>query len=763
MKRDIRIASEALFTIVTTCEPRLVPMKPWYETLVRTIDKWAKSEGNQGVARAKKILSQAWLAILGKRTQQLDFVRTVDGVPELAMDLVKRVKSLRRDSRLMSAVLSLVRVTDLWLGEPDKATIDQSLKVIEESRLPVRARSVIKQFGDFLADLMSGAFDHYELVRRLKEPLRLTSEAEFHLHSTKKGPNGALSENAHLDVLTLRRCIVQNGSLGTKPTNLLEEVTLMSSKLAEYIPGWKSSETPLNKFSDEELLKGLPSGRKDAAAVPGKVFLKFEKSGKVRLVAAPDFYTQQACQPLGKWLFNVLDGLPTDCTFDQRSAIPKICRWHDEGRTVYSFDQSSCTDLFPVDMQIELLARRFDRSLAESVKTVLTNREWELTYPKTKVSRKLKWSVGQPMGIYASWPLMAVCHHLLVQFASWRCTSLKQTWKPFEDYAICGDDIVIGSVRVADSYLKLVRDLGMKINMSKSHISGGKTGIEPVSEFAKVTVWKGQPLYELKPNQLRASIRDWRLAIPLLWELHDRSRWGLKLAPLKRIIRSFWPRYTRFLDYLLTAPHELGGCGFRDGIRMWDKFRTTISGGSHIHPLLYFLCERVRSRLLRGIEKAPHGDKAPSWINLDEAAMRQHPDFLRASYQSRLYKPRRSLFRDDRVPPITEIVTNVILNGWSWYGQYLIDESITSEPTAFVGEDRKATVRRLGNLWAKALTEKGHKRLTINEMARVTDYPLFPDIVGSYQSILDELTTRQLDAVTRGVIALRAANGASLL
>jgi hypothetical protein len=51
----------------------------------------------------------------------------------------------------------------------------------------------------------------------------------------------------------------------------------------------------------------------------------------------------------------------------------------------------------------------------------------------------------------------------------------------FRDYAVLGDDIVIADKAVAMSYLQIMRDLGVEINLSKSLISEQKG----VLEFAK--------------------------------------------------------------------------------------------------------------------------------------------------------------------------------------------------------------------------------------------------------------------------------------
>lgn len=70
---------------------------------------------------------------------------------------------------------------------------------------------------------------------------------------------------------------------------------------------------------------------------------------------------------------------------------------------------------------------------------------------------------------------MAICHHVIVQFAA-KNIGYKEF---FKDYCILGDDIVIANDDVAIEYCKLMEILGVGINLSKSLISGS------LIEFAK--------------------------------------------------------------------------------------------------------------------------------------------------------------------------------------------------------------------------------------------------------------------------------------
>lgn len=89
--------------------------------------------------------------------------------------------------------------------------------------------------------------------------------------------------------------------------------------------------------------------------------------------------------------------------------------------------------------------------------------------------KTVKYEVGQPMGAYSSWAMLALTHHVLVRYSA-RLVGIHN----FQGYALLGDDIVIANDKVASSYLDVMKTLGVKINLSKSVQSFD------FAEFAKV-------------------------------------------------------------------------------------------------------------------------------------------------------------------------------------------------------------------------------------------------------------------------------------
>jgi hypothetical protein len=86
------------------------------------------------------------------------------------------------------------------------------------------------------------------------------------------------------------------------------------------------------------------------------------------------------------------------------------------------------------------------------------------------------------MGALSSWAMLALTHHLLVQYSATLVG--RKCW--YSNYELLGDDINIFDEDVANSYLSVMDRIGVSINLSKSVIS-----TRHCFEFAKVTGYKG--------------------------------------------------------------------------------------------------------------------------------------------------------------------------------------------------------------------------------------------------------------------------------
>jgi len=243
-----------------------------------------------------------------------------------------------------------------------------------------------------------------------------------------------------------------------------------------------------------EFLTGAPKIMKSTLArtwMPvtclGKLGFK-EEPGKIRVFAMVDILTQTVMLPLHNWIFTRLRPIPTDATFDQHAPIERLLgRMKECGRNwIASYDLSAATDRLPIVLQRDVLEAIMGKDLAYLWVDLLVGRAYKL--PKIAKSYNLgflfvRYAVGQPMGAYSSWAMLAVTHHAIVQMAAQRVYPGKR-W--FIWYLVLGDDVVIADKHVAAEYLKIMAEIGVEIGLAKCLISSTMS-----LEFAKRTYIKG--------------------------------------------------------------------------------------------------------------------------------------------------------------------------------------------------------------------------------------------------------------------------------
>lgn len=315
-----------------------------------------------------------------------------------------------------------------------------------------------------------------------------------------------------------------------------------------------------------------PNAHPTGKNASGRLALLQEPAGKVRVVALLDCWSQWALKPLHDWIFSVLEEIPQDGTFDQLKPVKALLRKVGHDTTIYSYDLSAATDRIPVVIQEILLAQVFGASFSKAWKRLLVGRPYWVSKRTQRecglTSRALFYGVGQPMGGYSSWAMLALTHHAMVQFCAYRCGL--PGW--FTLYAVLGDDIVIADARVARKYRVLCRLLGVEIGLNKSLVSKGKT-----LEFAKKLFFQGEDISGLPLKYWAAAQSSSGVAASLgAWcsrgSLSNFVRalgGGFKVC--SRVADTLWenlPRRARALAVTLTHPF----IGSRFAYKTWPEW-----------------------------------------------------------------------------------------------------------------------------------------------------------------------------------------------
>lgn len=265
----------------------------------------------------------------------------------------------------------------------------------------------------------------------------------------------------------------------------------------------------------------------------GRLSPKEEAAGKLRIFAMVDIWTQCALYPLHSWLFDILRRIPNDGTFDQESSVERGWAKAASNKCSYGYDLSAATDRLPLNLQVVILSQFFGKKVATLWSKLLVDRPYHVI-PKHRekygLDESYRYAVGQPMGAYSSWAMLAITHHYIVQMSALRAGVSNGT-KWWEGYELLGDDINIFDSKVASIYLQIMRGLGVAINEKKSVIDLRGH----VTEFAKRTAVNG----------LDVSGISWA-ALQQLKDAPSRLTYALSLSVRKKV--SVLPRVAAMLS-----------------------------------------------------------------------------------------------------------------------------------------------------------------------------------------------------------------------
>lgn len=315
----------------------------------------------------------------------------------------------------------------------------------------------------------------------------------------------------------------------------------------------------------------------------GKLGVVYDQAGKARIVAMVNWWIQLSLLGLHNSIFDWLRTLETDGTFNQSAPLQRLLVNRLPDHHFYSFDLSAATDRLPIDLQVQIL------------NTLGVNGDlWRnlLDIPYSYKGELIRYSVGQPMGAFSSWAMLALTHHVLVQYSA-KLAGLET----FNHYAVLGDDIVINHNEVASQYLHVMKLLGVSINPNKSVIS------YEVVEFAKRVVTPSVDLTPIGPGAILAHIRTPALIGSLFRELNEKSL-SRNFDLVHRLIQTA-PEFTRRVIWLgLWA--NFGVRGLLATRQLDMRMLSWITYGRSIDPLTfrYSLYNGIKTAVIQRARKA---------------------------------------------------------------------------------------------------------------------------------------------------------------
>lgn len=98
----------------------------------------------------------------------------------------------------------------------------------------------------------------------------------------------------------------------------------------------------------------------------GRLGVKPEPAGKLRVFAIVDCWTQWLMKPLHLAIQRLLRSIPQDGTFDQLQPVRRLIKLYGPNHTAYSYDLSAATDRLPISIQAGLLGVLLGFSVAKA-------------------------------------------------------------------------------------------------------------------------------------------------------------------------------------------------------------------------------------------------------------------------------------------------------------------------------------------------------------------------------------------------------------
>lgn len=180
----------------------------------------------------------------------------------------------------------------------------------------------------------------------------------------------------------------------------------------------------------------------------GKLAVVTDQTGKSRIVGITNYWLQVSLKPIHDLILSLLKVLPTDGTYNQLKPVLDLpC-----GNQYSSYDLTAATDRLPIKVQEQVLSLLIGKRLASIWRELLD-------IPFSYDDYEYKYEVGQPMGAYSSWAVMALTHHVLI------ASLFKKGEVPL--YAVLGDDMCIDPKK-GQGYLNILDILGVSVSLVKS-------------------------------------------------------------------------------------------------------------------------------------------------------------------------------------------------------------------------------------------------------------------------------------------------------
>lgn len=418
---------------------------------ISRLEHWQHSKGNEWLAARLKAL---WNMALLARSNSLEQIPGVCQASRIACDdkgwpkgiegdLVRRFAMIQHPAKLRRLAVAFRAYTALRLDETSPAQLNKAETSITSPAPPSVSPSWV--YGLTVVTPWVGPNDRKVRDRR---DVRLDSLAK--LSGTSSYP-----------------------SLLKVPGKDRQQQPFLSMAASLLTRGWvpRSLVEHLGDFGLRRSAEYFQRGCE--MPVCGKIGVIQEGGAKARVVAMPTAWIQFYCMPYHKHIMRVVRSLDRgeflkdnhqygmSCATKQIVGVGMALGALEQHRFCAAVDLSSATDRFPLGLQQRTCSLL---GIPEFSEALMDLRGPWIALPKSGQTRWY-YRVGQPMGLYGSFPLFHLTHFLLLN-----ALSAHLGLRPDgSNFAVLGDDVLVFSPELREIYLKALEALGVPVSQHKCY------------------------------------------------------------------------------------------------------------------------------------------------------------------------------------------------------------------------------------------------------------------------------------------------------
>jgi hypothetical protein len=471
--------------------------------MVAEIHRWTEKSGPEWTVKRLKALKTDFIRITAGLAPSSEWVKYSGNYPSGVFGRLFRWGH-RDNKRLKRALNALMSYTSYIARTETKTQLDKFYCSVAS---PALNESVVDSVFDTYIRPFGGNFRvGYRRIRTVKD----------YIPSSTK------------------RCPTSDGKT-TNEENWLQTVdclwkTKLGRRMYTKYPQIREVVRPVEGFLRPDVLHviafGNPEEGKYSTGFAGKIGHIQEPGLKLRAVANPFRVYQLSLSRLGDQLYELIQTLPWDCTHDQNSGTEWAERKLSTGSRMFAVDLSDATNEFPLQLQLKLL-RTVSGVLEEDINLFedLSTAHW-----LSPTHGMIRWTKGQPLGLYPSFAAFALTHGVLVASLA-KSLGLDEN----DSFRILGDDIVIADPDLYTKYREVLDTLTIPVSEDKTLQS------DLVTEFGGRVIVPGSII----------TLGKWRMS-------SDRSFLDVLRNIGPRYLKYLEPRQRKVAEIVLVLPEPIG-------------------------------------------------------------------------------------------------------------------------------------------------------------------------------------------------------------